>query len=717
MPFFKTFWAALGFEPVLSEKSNKKLIHRGCEVVVSEPCFPNKVAHGHILDLIDRGVGRIFLPSVVNMPQKNAELEHSKVCPYAQGLTYTVQSAIDFGDLGVEVIQSPIYFGYGEKVLIKSLQNMVESLGVSPREAKKAAQAARKAQDAFYRRLMDRGREVLDSLGPDDTAMVVISRPYNGFDPGLNLNLSGKLRDLGVIGIPMDFLPLDQERYLTEARYHYWRYAQKILAAAEFVREDPRLYAIFITNFGCGPDSFILHFFRDLMRGKPYLEIEIDEHSSDVGAVTRLEAFLDSLKNVDVPEEVQSLLTFRGRNQVQNRRKIYIPSMTDQGLAAAAAFRACGVEAEMLPPSDDETLHLGRELTSGKECYPCILTTGDLVKLTRRPDFDPERSAFFMPTAYGPCRFGQYSRFQRLVLDELNLSHVPIYSPDQSERMYEELEMVNGDLMRLAWRGIVAVDLAQKALYQTRPYEKNPGQADRAYAECLDDICETVAQRRDLAECLSRCRQRQEAVEQIDPGTRPVVGIVGEIYVRSNEYSNENAVRNIERFGGEVWMPPIHEWMLYTNEVNFMVSRLTGKWKQLAGFKLTHHFQIKDLHELEKVYKGFLRNFHEPKIKETFEYAGPYLDPSFHGEAILSVGKSKDFILKGADGLVNIMPFTCMPGTVVTAILKRFREDHNGVPFLNMIFDGQEQTGTLTRLEAFMHQVHQFHHQKQTEKR
>ena len=716
MPFFKTFWTALGFETVLSEKSNKKLIHRGCEVVVSEPCFPTKVGHGHLLDLVDKGVKRIFLPSVVDLPNNGNEQKHSKACPYAQTLTYTVHSAIDFEELGVEVIQGPIYFNLGEKVLAKCMSDIATKLGVKASEVKKAVKLGLEAQGNFSNRLLARGREILDGLGPDEIAMIVVSRPYNGFDTGLNLNLSGKLRDLGVIGIPQDFLPLDDPRFHTEAKHQYWRYGQKILAAAEIIRADPRLYGIFITNFGCGPDSFILHFFRDLMRGKPYLEIEIDEHSSDVGAVTRLEAFLDSLKNVNVPEGSQSLLTFRGRKPVESKRKVYIPNMADQARPLAAAFRACGVDSEALPKSDDETLFLGRKLTSGKECYPAILTTGDLAKLVGKPDFDPDRTAFFMPAAYGPCRFGQYHRFQRLALDEMGFAHVPIYSPDQSEEMYQELDMAaNGNFSRIAWRGIVAADMVQKALLETRPYEVNPGEADRVYEECLEDICDVVAagaQMDELVSCLKRCRARQEAMPVKDKGSRPVVGVVGEIYVRSNEYSNEEAIKAIESFGGEAWLPPISEWFLYTNETNFMRAKLEGAWGGLAHLKLHHHFQEKDLHQLEAVYKGFLNNFHEPAIKETFKYADAYLDPSFEGEAILSIGKCKDFIQKGASGLVNIMPFTCMPGTIVTALLKRFRDDNNGIPFLNLAYDGQEQTNTLTRLEAFMHQVYQYRENK-----
>ena len=280
----------------------------------------------------------------------------------------------------------------------------------------------------------------------------------------MNLNLHRKLRQLGVLAMPMDFLPVDQVQDLDEIKPMYWRFGQKILGVAEHVRRDPRLYGVFITNFGCGPDSFIQHFFKDRMRGKPYLEIEIDEHSSDVGAITRLEAFLDSLKNVKVEAMPERVSPYRYRVTGNLKRKIYLPPMTDVALGIVAAFQACGGEAEALPASDQETLELGRRLTSGKECYPLILTTGDLAKLLQRPDFNPERSAFFMPSANGPCRFGQYHRFHRMVLDDLGYPQMPVYSPEQSENMYREIGMVGGDFDRVAWNGIVAIDLLDKKL-------------------------------------------------------------------------------------------------------------------------------------------------------------------------------------------------------------------------------------------------------------
>jgi predicted CoA-substrate-specific enzyme activase len=717
MPFFRTFFEELGFTVILSQKTNKKVVRQGVESLAAEPCFPIKVAHGHILDLLEKGVKRIFLPSLIDLPHAHPEIQRGLVCPMAQTLAYTVPSAIKLEDYGARLYTPVLYFGRGAKILRRGLRRLAAELGVSPFSVGRAMRRAEEAQRRYYQRLAERGREILATLKEGERLMVLVGRPYNALDPGANLNLHRKLRQLGVLAIPMDFLPLDEVEDLAEIKPMYWRFGQKILGAAEFIRRDPRIFGIYITNFGCGPDSFIQHFFRDKMGGKPYLEIEIDEHSSDVGAITRLEAFLDSLKNAIVPEVPARPAWARTRIIETQRRKIYLPPMADHALALVAAFEACGAEAEVLPDSDEETLELGRRLTSGKECYPLILTTGDLAKMLARPDFDRNKSAFFMPSGDGPCRFGQYHRFHRLVLDELGYPDVPVYSPDQSETMYQEIGMVGEDFDRIAWRGIVAIDLLEKKLLETRPYERVKGSAEELYRYFLQKVYQTLRDRGDLEATLREARRAFEDLRLTANGGRPVVGVVGEIYVRSNRFANENAVREIEALGGQVWMPPIGEWLLYVNFTAKRRARTFKRYRHLLQILIKEHFQHKDERRLVKIFEGSIKNLHEPPIPETLALAQSYLHDSFEGEAILSIGKSRDFVRKGVSGLVNIMPFTCMPGTVVNSLFARFRKEHDNIPFLNLAFDGQEQTHTLTRLEAFMYQVRQFMKRRRQEPR
>ncbi len=472
LPFWKAFFTELGYRVVLSDPTHKELIRKGVENVVAETCFPIKVSHGHVLNLLEKGVKRIFLPSIINLKASHPEIPNCAACPYAQSFPYAVPSSIDFKKAKVEVLQPIFRFGSGKDRLEKELVHFGGSLHREPNRVRKAFEKAERFQAFFYQSLLHRGKEVLDKIEADEKAMVILGRPYNSCDSGVNLEIPKKLRDLGVLAIPMDYLPLDSVSPSEEIREMYWRYGQRILAAGKIIKEDPRLYAVYISNFGCGPDSFISHFYRDLSKGKPYLQLEIDEHSADAGAITRCEAFLDSLKNAK-REKIPVLK--KVRTKTDRTKKIYIPYMCDHSFAVVAAFKACGVDAEVIPESNEETLYWGRKLTSGKECYPCIVTTGDMVKLIKDANFDHEKAAFFMPSGNGPCRFGQYHRFHRLILDDLGFHHVPVYSPNQDETLYNDLGIMGSRFARLGWQGIVAVDLLMKKLLETRPYEREGG--------------------------------------------------------------------------------------------------------------------------------------------------------------------------------------------------------------------------------------------------
>ncbi|MCK4739810.1 MAG: CoA activase, partial [Deltaproteobacteria bacterium] len=468
-PFWKAFFNEMGYKVKLSSPTNKDIIKEGVERIVAETCFPVKVAHGHIQELIEKKVEKIFLPSIVDMMPAKENHSNTVLCPYVQAMPYVANTAFDFKAEGVEVIAPVIHFNQKRSLINKEFYALGESLGKTNKsEINKALEVAYAAQANFKDQMIARGKEILDGLAPDDLALVIVGRPYNTVDRGINLELPEKLADMGTLAIPFDMLPVDENISDVLAEDMYWKSGQRILTTAKLLRDDPRLYSIFITNFGCGPDSFITHFYRDASAGKPYLQIEIDEHSADAGAITRCEAYLDSLRNVRKRDafkvKKEAVVNRTGIN-----KKLYIPNLTDGGYGLAAAFQACGIDAEVMPMPDDESLNMGRKYTSGRECYPTILTTGDMVRFVTSPDFEREKSAFFMPSGNGPCRFGQYNRFQRLILDELGFSDVPIFAPDQDEKFYEELGgAVSSEFPKLGWWGITAIDLLEKKLREVR---------------------------------------------------------------------------------------------------------------------------------------------------------------------------------------------------------------------------------------------------------
>ncbi len=709
-PFWSAFFTELGYEIVLSDTTTKKIIHMGVENAVAETCFPVKVALGHVHNLMDKKVEYLFLPSLINMKQNNPNLPESFSCPYVQSIPYTLRSAINFEKAGIKVLEPALFFkeGYNTSPVQKELIEMGKILGLKGKDVKNAIKKAADVQDTFYKTLQSRGKTILDSLKPEDKAVIVVSRPYNGCDPGINLGLPQKLMNLGVIPIPLDFFPIDEIDISEDWPNMYWRYGQKILCISEIIRRDKRLNAMYLTNFGCGPDSFISHFFREKMDDKPFLQIEIDEHSADVGAITRCEAFLDSLKNV-FPSDVEKTKQVKILSiEKGTKRTVYLPYMSDHAHALAAAFKANGVNAVVMPESNEETVKLGRRYTSGKECYPAIVTTGDMVRQVMSKDFDRKGAAFFMGGSSGPCRFGQYNMLQRMVLDEIGYSDVPIYAPNQAKNFFEELEVVGKDFFLLGWQGMVSIDLLEKCLRETRPYEINKGETEKVYRNAVDLAMEAIEKRGNLIKALKECRKMFEAIKVDKSELKPVVGMVGEFFVRANRFSNEDIIIKLEDLGVEVWVAPVYEWFLYRNFRRDFLARQRGDIITIGKTLLMDKFQVHEEHKIAGVFKGFLRNLEEPSTKAVLDMAEEYVPRTFFGEAIMSMGKAADFYKKGLCGIVNTIPFTCLPGTIAAALLKRFKEEHNDIPVLNVAYDGLGQTNSDTRLEAFVHQAKQF---------
>jgi predicted nucleotide-binding protein (sugar kinase/HSP70/actin superfamily) len=534
----------------------------------------------------------------------------------------------------------------------------------------------------------------------------------------VSLDIPGKLRKLGVLTIPMDFLTTtgsSTPRFQAKDGM-YWKYAQRIIKACKTVRNDSRLHAVYLTNFSCGPDSFIGTFFKDLMSPKPYLMLEIDEHSADAGVVTRLEAFLESLRNA----KSQELQPVRDEELVCAKtdcgsRTIYVPWMGDHAHALTAAFRGSGQPSEVLPLADAETLELGRRYTTGKECLPCIITTGDMVKKLRSPSCDPNRAAFFMPGGSGPCRFGQYNCLQRLVLNEIGCADVPIASPTQDKSFYQDFEQFKQDPTKMAWVGIVGIDILTKTTHALRPYEIVPGEVNRVYAESSKAMCLAIEQNRGLSGVVSEMEKAADAFSRVkvDRSKRkPLIGIIGEIYVRSHTFSNDYLIDRLEKLGVEVTLASFGEWMYYTNFTRKRTSKRERNWRSLLRNWIQDKYQKSVERKLAKPFARLVPNIVEPPIEDILKLSAPYVHDSFEGETTVSIGKMVELEHLGADGVISAGPFTCMPSTIVSAVMRRLNVDLHGMPMITLLYDGQGDPTLDTRLEAFVDQARSFQHRR-----
>ncbi len=740
LPLWGTFFDELGFEAVLSGKTSKTLIQAGTEAIRSQACFPMKVAHGHVLKLVEKGADFIWLPSIVSMPADYPENRSNQLCPYVQTIPYQMRAVLSAKGINLNGQNNRLLDLHlrleDAGQLRRTLRPLARMLNVTKTQISRALDVAMKAQRSFEQACRQKGREVLDSLTEAQRACVIVSRPYNGCDPGVSLDLPRKLRQMNILAIPMDFLDLPGAD-VTEPELQkqmYWTYGQHIFRAAHIIRPEPRLNAIYLSNFSCGPDSFIISMFKELMTSvgaggtefkKPTLVLEIDEHSADAGVITRLEAFHESLK---ATHERRPRAPARQQDKASAQspwrqewgdclgRTLYIPWMGDTAYAVAAAFRHCGQDAQVLPIADEETLRWGRKYTSGRECLPCIITAGNMLKKITAEGFDPAKAAFFMPATSGPCRFGQYHCLQRLILKQVGMPDtVPIVAPNQDTSFYDDMRRFRKDPSRLAFTGVGAIDLLFKALLRIRPYEQQPGQADEVYRECLDRIVASVeagVSEKELAEQMEVAASKLAQVPLDRSQRRPLVAVVGEIYVRNHAFANCDVIRQLEALGAEVNLASVSEWLYYTNLARKLAARRRWTVKPYLENLIRDHFQHKIEKQLAAPLEKHFGPLAEGDINDVIEMASPYLDVSFEGEAILSVGRIVEMYHHGASGAVSVGPFTCMPSNIVCSVTRRLSSDCGGMPIINISYDGQQDPTLQTRLEAFMHQVRNFRPQR-----
>ena len=422
-PLYHRFFSMLGLEVVLSDAVDPAGIKRKR----SSFCYPGEIAHGCFMNLLKKEPDAIFLPKVMGLDVEksvNPGKQHQSTCVLLQSEAYYLKSA--FRDLvqGVNILDPVIDFSEGYHLMEPVFIDLGRQLGHPAGAARAAYRSALGAQRDFSSGLKRIGEEVLSELArnPAMTAVVLFGRPYNAFAAEASMGIPTKFASRGTMIIPWDALPFEDEPCNEDM---CWAIGQNLLKAASFVKKHPQLFASFITNFSCGPDSFIVGYVRSIMKSKPSLTLELDSHTADAGINTRIEAFLDIVKryreigkkDTVPPPFTRARVTFR-RGQptfvtsdgeqvsfLDKRVHLLIPSMGKLGSEVlAAAFRGLGVRSTAVPVYDFEALKIGRAHASCKECLPLLLTVGGLLKhLQGRRDPD-ELTAYFMPFTPGNCR-------------------------------------------------------------------------------------------------------------------------------------------------------------------------------------------------------------------------------------------------------------------------------------------------------------------------
>ena len=729
LPFFVIFFRRLGYRCRVARGAGAKALHKGIEGARVPFCAPAQLYHGVFFELAEERADHYFVPMLRDLPRVGDE-EHAVLCPIVQASPDLVGSLLP--EKG-RVLRPVLRFDQGGlrgRALRECLHELSAGLGASALTRFEAALLeAIEAQESFDAACRRIGDEALTfCAGAGVTPIAVLGRPYTIHNDVLNSNVPSILRSLGALAIPIDCLPVPEETPVYADQY--WAYTQRNLRAADFVRKTPGLYSVYCSNYACGPDSFTLHFYAYMMRGKPFSVVETDGHSGDAGTRTRMEAFLfcvdtdlRSGASAAAPITDFAALGRHGQSLGESRRKgdvLLIPRMGREADVGAAAMRAEGYRAEALPMPTREDVRTGRRHTSGKECVPMILTVGTM--LNRVEASSPEeRFALFMPTASGPCRFGVYHDLHKIILEQTgNGDRVKVVSPDDGDYFRE----ASPDFSVRLFTAFAAFDALEAMLHEVRPVELRKGAAEEIFERHVAELIDTMgrAKPRSAAGAIGQlfgglwgtrdiiARAARELARVKDPSRRvPTVALVGEIYVRLDPFANDFIIDKLEERGLRVRFAPFVEWLEYTThlaEERVLEERLRRDDDPL-NIALTGVVQRGILGSLHQASEPALGPGPRTTIADTLKGADGYIDRALLGEAALTLGGPVHEFREGLiQGVVIVGPHECMPCKVAEAQYGQVAEDMN-LPYLSVALNGDPlDTEALDRFAYDIHEAH-----------
>lgn len=755
-PMFYTFFSELGCKVVMPEEVRQSGIDKG----MTSYCLSAQVALGMFEDLLLKKPDVIFLPQIKEMKvseEKEYRIEYQTTCMFVQGEPFYQRATFLKGMKNPPKMLTPMLnFMTGYDAEEKTFINIAKELGFSEKEGREAHKKAVEAQLKFFKGLKEEGRKILAELekNPDKIAVVLFGRPYNAFADETNKGVPFKFASRGIEIIPYDFLPYEYE---PNYRNTYWEMGQRIIKAARIVKRHPQLFGCYLTNFLCALDSIMVQHFRDLMGSKPSLTLEIDSHTADAGINTRIEAFMDVIKNylkvksnlVEVednfrPAEVE--ITDLGkvyyidsdgnRTEAKKDKKVtfLIPSMGDLfARSTAAVLRGLGWNADAFPVCDREALELGKSVLTSKECLPIINIIGEIlkyVKYNKKPD---EKMMVGIVAAGGCCRVGQYETLIRRTIEKLKLKNVAVL-PLSNDNGYAGL----GIRFRINMaRALYIFDILDdiRSVIKAMAIDREKGM--EIFNREVDKILKAV----DGSSKISVFKQIKESVKELSKIklSKPLedakyVGLVGEIFVRRDHFSLMGIPELLAENGFVMLDAPVSEWIRYTDflrDINMyeLKTNLIGNIEAAISKYVQDYFEkkAKKLFAKSGLYEAELID-----IRKYLSYSKHIFPYTLTGEPGLSTGVALYKLVDKYCGVINVGPFGCMNSRMTEAVstvemtidgkeeamrvagenksYEELKEEMDILPFLSIECDGNPFSQIIqARLETFMMQAERLH--------
>ena len=696
-PFLAHLASGLGYRPVLSRPTDTRTIERGASGLPAEICLPIKVASGHLRSLLAEDPMRpILAPSITDLAAEKVG-EESVTCYLTQEWPFIHE------DGRRDNVWRPQFgLGKGNKGLVEAAASIRDQTGAPLHRITAALWSGIRAQKRFAGDLKDLGRKAIEA--DFDRAVVVIGRPYNLYDSHCNLNLARHLDKVGLPAIPVDMLPLPQEELDERWSSVPWKFGRQAIRAIELMREDPRLFPVVVSSFGCGVDGFVFKHLEEMLADRPRLLLEFDEHRGEAGLITRLEAFADEIEDhLGLDEKAAEPRVTPGVKLEKDSRRVFLPFLEGYSNVLAGAFRAAGYEAVVMPAPDAASVARGEAHSSGRECHPYSIVAGHVVDFLEDDDVG-EDDMFISPGAITPCLLRQYGDGYRIIQERMGKP-----GPRVVDLPTGDLGFFFGlDGVLHFYEGMTAAEFLMPLARRVRPYADYPD----APMERLDAACQEIesalAGSRPIKPILARAAgEIWSMATRGKPGDRPIVGVTGDLYTRFVQAGNANLFDRLERLGMEVWHSPFFAASGSFSDSHDRARDLVRGDLDIAAYrKLTGTTTSILYNAMARVLPPEIRPLVvEPEPEALRSLARPYSGPVSNWLYLQIVSKLIDFMNRGASGALSVAGVNCMIGTAVAGAIPAIRSDHGGFPMVALAYGGSEGPGQKIKLETFAHQV------------
>lgn len=716
-PLWFTLFTKLGFRVELSAPSSKHIFYKGYETIPSQTvCYPAKLAHGHILDLAERGIKKIFYPCLPREQKLFSSQNDSFNCPVVAGYPELLAKNVSgLQEYGTELITP--FLPLEREILAKRLSAVPLFSGIPMLELAEAVEAAFAEMDAFRHDMQEKGREALAELEHKHKFGIVLAgHPYH-VDPEVQHGIAELIVSCGMGVLTEDsvahFAPDPRPLRVVDQ----WTYHGRLYRAGVFAAGTENLAVLQLVSFGCGLDAITADQLEEILsrKGRLYTQIKIDEGVNLGPAKIRIRSLLAAMRERVANRIADQLGAIKNpqyavfTEQMRATHTLLIPQMSPVHFQfMETVFNAEGYKAVQLPEVDKEALELGLRYVNNDACYPAIVVIGQLLQAVQSGAYDAHKVAVVVAQTGGGCRATNYISLLRKALMDSGYAYVPIiaFSTDVSEDS-PGFKMTGSLLKRVIIAGHYG-DALMRIFYRIQPYELYAGSVRDLAKIWVEKAKEDIKIGKILRfeRNMYKMIQEFDAIPLQDGKRRPRVGLVGEILLKYHPDANNHAARIIEQEGGEAVATDIMDFVLYGfYDHVFNFKYMSGSYKAYfsaivgitlleltrismrLGFKFSRHFTGPvSFRKLRKKTKNIISLGHQT------------------GEGWLLAAEMVKMLESGVNTILCMQPFGCLPNHITgKGIIKELKNRYPQANIIALDYDpGASETNQINRIKLMM---------------